>query len=290
MNIRQSQLQELRRRAHVQQQLDTGAAIASNPLSAIFWGIARLFTDDPNKQAAAAQLGVATFVVAAAGAGGAQGRQQQIRSVAPAQPQRPVAAKVRPATPARTDTTPISRTESAPAQQASSTPVPVPTASPTPTTLRLPSVRAPRLSAVQIIERLERHVERQNERLALAIRHGDQQYLQNLGLSNTQIRILMCPTHKLFYATYGNAMERAFARAIRSDAQLSGMLIDARKLSGVVFPVRPGGGRPLRPDFGFISGELQGFIVDLTTPLQAAGKLTKYHDKTIVLTYRTPRF
>jgi RHS repeat-associated protein len=101
VNIRQSRLQELQRQARVQQQLDTGAAIASNPFSAIFWLIARLFTDDPNKQAAAAQLGVATFGVAAATSGVAQGR-QQMRSVAPAQPQRPVSAEVRPTTAGRT--------------------------------------------------------------------------------------------------------------------------------------------------------------------------------------------
>ncbi|MDV6297232.1 SpvB/TcaC N-terminal domain-containing protein [Rhodococcus aetherivorans] len=132
LNIRQSRLQELQRRDRVQQQLDTSAAIASNPLSTIFWGIARLVTDDPNKQAAAAQLGVATFGVASAGARVAQGR-QQMRSVAPAQPQRPVTAEVRPAAPARTDTSPTSRPASAPVQQAPPAPTSVPTAAPQPT-------------------------------------------------------------------------------------------------------------------------------------------------------------
>jgi RHS repeat-associated protein len=100
MNIPQSRLRELQGQARVQQQLDTGAAIASNPFSGLFWGIARLFTNDPNKQAAAAQLGVATFGIAAAAAGVAAGR-EQIRGVAPVEPQRPVAAEVRAATTGR---------------------------------------------------------------------------------------------------------------------------------------------------------------------------------------------
>lgn len=101
MNIRQSRLMELERQARIQQQLDTGAAIASNPFSALFWGIARLFTKDPNKQAAAAQLGVATFGVAGAAAGVAAGR-GQMRSIAPVEVQRPVAAEVRATTTGRT--------------------------------------------------------------------------------------------------------------------------------------------------------------------------------------------
>jgi len=101
MNIRQSRFRELQQQAGVQQQLNTGAAIANNPFSALFWGISRLFTDDPNKQAAAAQLGVATFGVAASVAGVAAGR-QQMREVGSVEPLRPVAAEVRSATSGRT--------------------------------------------------------------------------------------------------------------------------------------------------------------------------------------------
>ncbi|MCB0189100.1 MAG: hypothetical protein KDE31_32750, partial [Caldilineaceae bacterium] len=146
MNIRQSRFQELQRQARAQQQGDTDAAIASNPFSAIFWEIARLFTDDPNKQATAAQLGVATFGVVGAAAGVAQGR-QQMRSVAPAQPRRPVATDVRPATasqsgaanrsvPSTAPRSPLAAA-SAPAAAAQPTaavppPSPVPTAQPAP--------------------------------------------------------------------------------------------------------------------------------------------------------------
>jgi hypothetical protein len=128
MNIRQSRLRELQQRARIQQQLDTGAAIASNPFSAIFWGIARLFTDDPNKQAAAAQLGVATFGVAAARAGVAAGR-EQMRSVAPAQPQRPVAAEVRAANPTQG---PLAAVPSAPSVSPPAPPARTPPPAPPP--------------------------------------------------------------------------------------------------------------------------------------------------------------
>src|SRR6478609_7675993 len=78
--------------------------MASNPFSAMFWGIAHLFTDDPNQQAAAAQLWIATFGLALP-AGATASQRQQIRTIAPAEPSRPVAAQVRPTEPVRPEPT-----------------------------------------------------------------------------------------------------------------------------------------------------------------------------------------
>ncbi|MFQ8433665.1 RHS repeat-associated core domain-containing protein [Amaricoccus sp. W119] len=95
--IRQSKFQELQNKEAERQWFGTLSAVASNPFSAIFWNLSNIITDDPSKQAAAAQLGVDVFGVASASAGVAD-RLQQMKSVASAQPQRPVAAFVRPAT------------------------------------------------------------------------------------------------------------------------------------------------------------------------------------------------
>ena len=84
-------------------------------------------------------------------------------------------------------------------------------------------------------------------------------------------------------------MERAVGRAFRSDPNLGGMIIDARNISGRVFPRIPGR-RPLRPDFGFSSGPLEGHIVDLTTAGGRAAKMAKYHDRVLVLEYVRPVF
>ncbi len=222
----------------------------------------------------------AAFDGLATAAGGAAQARAQNRAVAPP-PSRPTTT-VRST---RTDR-PASRREGGsstgqrrqPRQQQQTTPR---TATPRP---------APLSSPAQIVQRLEGHVRTQNQRLANAIRNGNRQYLENLGLSDAQINILLNPQHRAFAAQYGNAIERAVGRAIRSDAQLSGMIVDTRNQSGTVFPTRPGGGRSLRPDFGFSSGPLQGNIIDLTTPGQRAGKLEKYHDRVIVLTYDRPTF
>jgi RHS repeat-associated protein len=134
LNIRQSRLRELQQRAAVQQRLETGEAIANNPFSALFWLISTLFTDDPNKQHAAAQLGLATFGVAEAAAGTQAGR-QQMQSVAPAQPQRPIAAEVRAANPPATQTTPP--------QAPGASPPPPPAAQAPPAAEPLPAAQGP---------------------------------------------------------------------------------------------------------------------------------------------------
>jgi hypothetical protein len=144
-------------------------------------------------------------------------------------------------------------------------------------------------SAVRMVSRLNLHVSRQNQRLANAIRSRNRQFLSKLGLSQKQIAVLVDPRHRRFAMEYGNAMERAVSRAIRSDPKLRGMVLDARNAAGTVFPKRPGE-RGLRPDFGISGGELQGNICDLTTPGQAAAKQKKYHDRVIVLPYRRPDF
>ncbi|WP_367108741.1 SpvB/TcaC N-terminal domain-containing protein [uncultured Psychrobacter sp.] len=152
-----------------------------------------------------------------------------------------------------------------------------------------PRPQAEPLNAVQTISRIEGHVIRQNSRLESAIRSGDIRFLQNLGLSQKRIDILMNPSSGVFAANYGIALELAVSRAIRSDSRLSQDVVDTRNQSGTVFPTRSPR-RALRPDFGFSAGALQGNIVDLTTPGQASGKLKKYHDRTIVLTYERPTF
>ena len=145
------------------------------------------------------------------------------------------------------------------------------------------------LSPAQIVMTMEAHVATQNSRVATAIQNGNRAFFQNLGLSQRQINVLMNPASKTFAAQYGNAMERAVARAFRSDPRLSGMLLDARNMSGRIFPIPPSG-RPLRPDFGFASGPLEGNIVDLTATGGREAKMAKYHDRVITLEYARPTF
>jgi hypothetical protein len=165
----------------------------------------------------------------------------------------------------------------------------------TPTPKVAPSVPEPKpsapLSAVETMDAMQGHVIAQNSRIATAIRAGDKKFFQNLGLSNKQIQILMNPRRRTFAAQYGNAMERAVGRAMKSDPKLGGVVFDARNTTGTIFPIRPPGqGRPLRPDFGITGGELKGSIVDLTTKGGAAAKMGKYHDRVITLEYDRPKF
>ncbi len=149
------------------------------------------------------------------------------------------------------------------------------------------------LSALDILMRIDSHKDMQNSRIENAIRNGNSDYLRDLGLKPSEVDNMLRhdETDPLYRMTYGKAMENALARAIRSDPELRDMVIDARNLAGVVFPVNPDPDQPsLRPDFGFSSGPLQGQILDLTTPGQFESKLDKYHDKTIVLTYTRPAF
>jgi RHS repeat-associated protein len=145
------------------------------------------------------------------------------------------------------------------------------------------------LSPAQIVTAMERHVAKQNAMVANAIRNGNRAFFRRLGMSEKQIRVLMNPKARSFAAQYGNAMERAVARAFRSDPTLRGLILDARNMSGRIFPKLPFG-RALRPDFGLISGELQGLIVDLTTAGGRATKMAKYLDKVLVLEYVRPTF
>jgi hypothetical protein len=150
-------------------------------------------------------------------------------------------------------------------------------------------------SAAEIVSSMERHVLVQNQRVANAIRTGNRKFFEDLGMSRRQISVLMNPRSRTFAAQYGNAMERSVSRAFRSDPNLSGMIIDARNIPGRVFPRIPyrrpmGWRRPLKPDFGFSSGPLEGHIVDLTTAGGRATKMAKYHDRVLVLEYVRPVF
>jgi hypothetical protein len=151
---------------------------------------------------------------------------------------------------------------------------------------------AAEMSPGQIVSSMERHVTAQNARVANAIQNGDRAFFRNLGMSQKQIAILMRKGGRTFAAQYGNAMERAVARAFRSDPNLSSMLLDARYARGRIFPTKPAGmkGAPLRPDFGFGSGPLEGHIVDLTTAGGRAAKMAKYHDRVLTLEYTRPVF
>lgn len=156
-------------------------------------------------------------------------------------------------------------------------------------TAAVSGVRRIQRSAAEIVSGMERHVLVQNRSVANAIRTGNRQFFENLGMSRRQVSVLMNPRSRTFAAQYGNAMERSVSRAFRSDPNLSGMIIDARNISGRVFPRIPGR-RPLRPDFGFSSGPLEGHIVDLTTAGGRAAKMAKYHDRVLVLEYARPVF
>jgi RHS repeat-associated protein len=145
------------------------------------------------------------------------------------------------------------------------------------------SVAAADVSAAGIVQRVEGHVATQNARVASAIRNGNREFFRNLNMSDKQINIIMRGRGRTYAAQYGNALERAVGRAMRSDPKLSGMIVDARYLRGRIFPSGPQ--MRLRPDFGFTSGPLQGTIVDLTTAGGRAAKMAKYHDRVLVLEY-----
>jgi hypothetical protein len=56
-------------------------------------------------------------------------------------------------------------------------------------------------------------------------------------------------------------MERAAASALWNDSTLRDILLDARNLSGEIFPLRSTG-HPLRLDFGFRSRLREGDTID----------------------------
>jgi hypothetical protein len=138
-------------------------------------------------------------------------------------------------------------------------------------------------SAAALIIRMEDHVAAQNARLAAAINARDAAYLQSVGMSPGQIRILLNPSHAVFGRMYGNAMENAVWQAWSGDSALAGIIQDTRRTGYGSF-------RPKRPDFVFSGGPMGGFILDLTTPGQRATKLEKYYDRVVVLTYDRPAF
>jgi hypothetical protein len=137
-------------------------------------------------------------------------------------------------------------------------------------------------SAATIITKMEQHVANQNARLAAAINASDAGYLQSIGMSPAQVRILQNPSHGAFAMMYGNALEAGVARAFAADPALAGIVADTRRVTHTGFRARP--------DFTFTGGPMQEFIVDLTTPGQRANKLTKYYDRVVVLTYDRPSF
>jgi|GEM_PF-6285902 len=137
--------------------------------------------------------------------------------------------------------------------------------------------------AAALITRFEGIVTAQNARVAAAVNAMDTGYLSSLGLTQNQVIVLANPSWDTFVPTYGNAMELAVARAVAADDVLGGIVIDIHR-------VPYGSFAPLRPDFVFSGGPMEGFILDLTTPAERAKKLEKYYDKVIVLPYDRPAF
>lgn len=192
---------------------------------------------------------------------------------APVRPSTPV----RPAAPGKPSASPVPSTSIKPTSPPPANPPAKPPAAP--------------LSASQLVSSIERHVTTQSARVATAIRAGDRQFFRNLGMSDKVINILMNPKHRTFAMEYGNAVERAAARAFRSDPRLSKVILDTRNQSGVVFPkAPPGQGRSRRPDFGIRNGDMQGNIIDVTTRGNRAAKMDKYHDRVITIEYDRPTF
>jgi RHS repeat-associated protein len=144
-------------------------------------------------------------------------------------------------------------------------------------------------SPAEIITIMEQHVAWANTQVEAAIRLGNRAFFQNLGTSPGEMRALMNPRARTFVGEYGKAVERAASRAFQNDPRISGMVIDTRNARGSVFPVIAGT-PPLKPDFGFTSGPLQGHIVDITAVGKRVEKLEKYHDRVIVLEYNRPTF
>ncbi|MFI1159285.1 SpvB/TcaC N-terminal domain-containing protein [Streptomyces sioyaensis] len=133
---------------------------------------------------------------------------------------------------------------------------------------------------VRIVDTLERTVARQVNTLKNAIAHRDIAYLQRLGLSPKQIHILLNKAaSKPFSAMFGQALERAVERGIRSNPLLSKFFTHIGNKAGVAVK------GPGRPDW-MGRGIMQGIIVDLTTAAQAMKHYGRYYgEKMLVLTY-----
>jgi hypothetical protein len=149
---------------------------------------------------------------------------------------------------------------------------------------------AEEMSFFETVQRMEAHVNAENIGLQEAVKVGDREYFEMIGMSESEIRSLLDPSTRNFAATYGKAMERAVADSCANDPDLGKVFIDAHNTPGKIFATRPPatrkkGQRDLKPDFGFSGGAAQGHIADLTTPEVAAEKAEKYHDRVIVLTY-----
>ncbi|MET9385993.1 SpvB/TcaC N-terminal domain-containing protein [Streptomyces sp. NPDC002928] len=133
---------------------------------------------------------------------------------------------------------------------------------------------------VRIVDSLERTVARQVNVVKNAISHRNVAFLQRLGMSPKQINILLNRAgSRPFSAIFGQAMERAVERAVRSNPLLSKFLVHIGNKAGVA--VRG----PGRPDW-MGRGILQGILVDLTTVAGAAKHYARYYgEKMLVLTY-----
>ena len=135
---------------------------------------------------------------------------------------------------------------------------------------------------VKLIDRLEQIVDRQNKKLADAIRKKDVRFFENLGYSNREGRIAQLLGEQNGFATaYGDALERAVKRGIQSDAKLSKQFEYIGNKSGIAV-----GGRG-RPDFRGRPGSIfDNQLLDLTTNKQAKVHYDRYYgEQMLVLRY-----
>jgi len=158
------------------------------------------------------------------------------------------------------------------------TPAPIdtaPTLAPPP-----PSIGATR---VRITTSAEAVVNQANAAVERAVRAQDRAFFQDLGMSQSQIRKVIDPTHRMFKAEYGNAMERAVTRGFAQDPVLSGSVRHIGSQPGHV----AGTGKPdfvIDPDAW---GHAQ--FMDVTTRgARAAHVLRDYGKRVLQLVYDIP--
>jgi hypothetical protein len=154
---------------------------------------------------------------------------------------------------------------------------------PTPTA-PTPSL-SPGAARVQITQRAEAIVAESNAAVERAVRSQNRAYFQGLGMSNSQIRKVLDPTNRMFKAEYGNAMERATARAFAQDPLLSGSVRHIGSQRGHV----AGTGKP---DFVIDAGAWgHPQFMDVTTRgARAAHVLRDYGKRVLQLVYDIPTF
>jgi hypothetical protein len=173
---------------------------------------------------------------------------------------------------ARTPTPPVPST--APAEPAAPSPATPASGEAVPASPAQATVR------VQITERAESIVAQSNMAVDQAVRSGDTAFFRNLGMSESQIRKVLNPRHRLFKAEYGNAVEAAAARGFAQDPLLSGSVRHIGHQRGHV----AGTGKP---DF-VINEQVWGFrqFFDVTTGTQRAVHVLRDYGKRVMqLTY-----